>query len=142
YRMKQAALTGISLITLFLFACQKDYYNTSQDAVLFITADTLRFDTVFTTTGSVTQVFKIRNDNNQKIRLDNIKLEGSDHSGFHINADGYAGPEIKNLDIEAKDSLYIFVSVSVDVNTATLPFIVRDSIRISYNGNSRLVQLE
>lgn len=140
--MKQAPVILAGVLMLFLFSCKKDSYITSQDATLFITSDTLHFDTVFTASGSVTQVFKILNDNNQKIRLDNITLGGGNASYFKINVDGYKGPQVTNVDIEAKDSLYIFVSVSIDVNASANPFIVRDSIEIAYNGNKKQVQLE
>ena len=134
------------LITLFpailLLACRKDSFITSADANISISADTLHYDTVFTSVGSVTQSFKIFNDNNQKLRLSSVKLMGGTSSAFNINVDGFATSEATNLEIEANDSLYVFVQVNVDPATGNLPFIIRDSIQISYNGNNRLVQLE
>ena len=67
---------------------------------------------------------------------------GGSSSAYKINVDGFAIPEVNNLEIEANDSLYVFVQVNVDPNSANLPFIIRDSIQVSYNGNNRLVQLE
>jgi len=55
--------TGFSLFLLILIsACRKDTFINSADAVIRITADTLKYDTVFTSAGSVTQSFKIIND--------------------------------------------------------------------------------
>jgi len=134
------------LITLFLpillLACRKDSFITSADANISISADTLHYDTVFTSVGSVTQSFKIFNDNNQKLRLSSVKLMGGTSSPFNINVDGFATSEATNLEIEANDSLYVFVQVNIDPATGNLPFIIRDSIQISYNGNNRFVQLE
>src|SRR5690606_6720494 len=42
----------------------------------------------------------------------------------------------------ANDSVYVFVKVNIDPTIDNLPFIIRDSIQIAYNGNKRLVQLE
>lgn len=67
---------------------------------------------------------------------------GGNSSAYKINVDGFSGPEVNNLELEANDSLYVFVQVHINQNTNNLPFIVRDSIQLTYNGKSRLVQLE
>ena len=61
---------------------------------------------------------------------------------FKINADGFVGPEVSNLDIEPNDSLYVFVTVKIDQSTADLPFIVQDSVQVNYNGTKKQVSLE
>ena len=136
-----SVLLILSLCTA-LFACKKESFITSPDAQVTISADTLSFDTVFTTAGSVSGVFKIINENNQKLKISSVKLMGGSSSPYKINVDGFVGPEVNNLEIAAKDSMYVFVSVLIDQNTANLPFIVRDSIKINYNGVDRWVQLE
>src|SRR5215470_12190006 len=132
----------ISSLSIVLFACKKESFITSPDALVTVTADSLKYDTVFTTAGSVTQFFEIINENDQKLKISSIKLMGGSASPFKINADGYVGPEVENLDIAPNDSMYVFVSVIIDQNTSNLPFVVQDSIRISYNGTDRWVQLE
>jgi hypothetical protein len=139
--MKTLSLVLISCCLLIL-SCRKDSFIDSPDARITITADTLRYDTVFATAGSITQSFKIINENDQKLRLSSVKLMGGNSSAYKINVDGTTGPEVNNLEIEANDSLYVFVQVNINQNTANLPFIVRDSIQVSYNGNNRKVQLE
>ena len=139
--MKTALFVTLSFI-LFLFSCRKDSFITSPDANLSISADTLHYDTVFTAVGSVTQSFKIINDNNQKLRLSSVKLMGGAASSYKMNVDGMATSEASGIEIEANDSVYVFVQVNVDPASGNLPFIIRDSIQISYNGNDRLVQLE
>jgi hypothetical protein len=127
---------------LFLASCKKDSFITSEFAQLNITADTLKYDTVFTTAGSITKSFKIINENNQKLRLSKVKLMGGFSSAYKVNIDGAATTEVSNLDIEANDSIYVFVSVTINPNAANLPFIVSDSILINYNGRNRYVQLQ
>jgi hypothetical protein len=129
-------------ITIIIFSCKKDSFITSPQANLSTSADTLSFDTVFTSAGSITQSFKIFNNNNQKLRLSQVKLSGGASSPFKINIDGTSANEVDNIDLAANDSLYVFVEVNVNPTTANLPFVLRDSILISYNGNQKFVQLQ
>lgn len=130
------------VFSLLISSCKKDSFITSTDARLSTSADSLKYDTVFTSIGSVTQSFKINNLNNQKLLLSNIKVVGGASSAFKININGAAAQEVSNVELAANDSIYVFVSVNINPNFINLPFIVKDSIQISYNGNSRFVQLE
>src|SRR5213592_3364187 len=102
--MKAIAVIILSTVIL-LSACRKDSFITSVDARVTITADTLKYDTVFPTTGSVSQLFKIVNENTQKLRLSSVKLMGGAGSAFKMNVDGTA-TEATNIEIEANDSVY------------------------------------
>ncbi len=131
-------ICGVAL----LLSCSKTGFNNSPDARVSFSTDTLRFDTVFTTVGSVTQSFKIRNDNDQKVRLSTVRLMGGNNSAYRINIDGTAVAEANDIELAANDSIYVFVQVTVDPTAANLPFVIQDSVQIIYNGNERFVQLE
>ena len=133
---------GTVILTALFFGCKKESFITSPDAQLTFTVDTIKYDTVFTTTGSVTKSFKIINENDQRLRISEVRLMGGNSSQFRINVDGYPGPVVSGLEIAADDSLYVFVTVNVDPSTANLPFVIRDSIQITWNGNTHFVQLE
>jgi hypothetical protein len=137
----RGALFCFSLVAV-LFACKKTSFITSGDALLTTSTDTLHYDTVFTTTGSITRAFKIFNLNDRKLRLSQVKLMGGSASAFKINVDGSAGIEFNNIEMEPNDSIYVFATVTINPNAANLPFIVQDSILISYNGNKKFVQLD
>ena len=62
------------LVVTLAFSCRKDTFITSPQANVSTSVDTLKYDTVFTSAGSVTQSFKIFNNNNQKLRLSQVKL--------------------------------------------------------------------
>jgi hypothetical protein len=130
------------LILFFTVSCKKESFVTSANAKLGTSADTLYFDTVFTSVGSVTQYFRIFNDNDKKLRIGKIELGGGTNSAFKINVDGFTGPSVTDIELEANDSVYVFVTVKIDPTSANTPFILRDSITIDYNGNTRWVQLE
>jgi hypothetical protein len=127
---------------LFLLACRKNAFINSPNAVIQLSTDTLFFDTVFVSTGSITEFVKIVNVNNQKLRLSKVRLMGGSASYFHLNIDGVAGPERDNIDLDAGDSLYIFAAVRIDPRSANLPFVVQDSIEVTFNGNKQFIQLQ
>ncbi|MEP6711375.1 MAG: hypothetical protein ABJA37_03110 [Ferruginibacter sp.] len=129
-------------VLLMTISCKKETFITSADARLTISADSIKFDTVFTSVGSITKSFKITNNNDQRLRLSSVKLMGGTSSPFKINVNGIAAGEADNIDIAANDSIYIFVSVTVNQTTTNLPFILSDSIAVNYNGNTRFVQLQ
>lgn len=135
-------ITALLIFLVSLFACRRESFTTSPDAALRIDVDTLHFDTVFTTTGSTTQVFKIFNDNKKGIHLSAVQVKGGISSPFKINVNGITGPSVSNIDIADGDSAYVFVSVTINPSVGSLPFVVRDSVEVFYNGNKKTIQLE
>ncbi len=135
-------IATIFIITTIFTACKKDSFITGTDARLGISADSLKYDTVFTTAGSITKLFKIINNNEQKLRLSKVKLMGGATSAFKMNINGIATTELNDIELAANDSIYVFVTVTVNPSTANLPFIISDSISITYNGINRFVQLQ
>jgi hypothetical protein len=133
---------AVFLFIIIASSCKKTSFIDSPNAVTSFSTDTLHFDTVFTTAGSVTQSFKIFNQNDRKLSLSQIKLMGGASSAYKINVDGTAGENFSNIEIEPNDSVYVFVSVTINQNAANLPFIVQDSILINYNGNNKYLQLQ
>lgn len=138
--MKQI-LVAILLALITASACKKNSFITG-NATVTTSSDTLHFDTLFTSTGSVTQFFRIYNQNNQKLRISEVSLGGGASSFFKMNVDGFPGPMVRDLEVEANDSLYVFVTVKIDPNAANLPFVVQDSVHIKYNNQEQWVQLD
>ena len=129
-------------LLLISIGCRKEGFTSSADARLVFNQDTLHFDTVFTSAGSVTQQFKIINSNNQRLRISNIGLQGGSSSAFKINVDGTPGPALSNVELAPNDSLFVFVTVTIPASQAQRPFIYRDSILVESNGNKKYMQLE
>lgn len=140
--MQRYLFALIVLIASVVAGCSKEGFTNSSNARLNTSVDTLHFDTVFTTTGSTSQFIKIINNNDEGIRISSIRLAGGAASPFKINVDGIPGPQVSGTEVRANDSTYIFVTVSINPNATNLPFLVQDSIEISYNGNRQWVQLE
>ncbi len=137
----QRLFKGIIILILF-FSCKKESFITSPFARLSLSTDSIKFDTVFTSIGSLTRSFKIFNNNDQKLLLSKVKLMGGSTSSFKININGFATVEQQNIEIAANDSIYVFVTVTVNPTATDLPFIISDSVLVNYNGNDRFVQLQ
>ena len=127
---------------LLLASCSKDSFINSPDARLIVTTDTLKYDTVFVSAGSTYRQFRLINDNDQKLRISSIKLMGGASSVFKMNVDGVSGTAFNNLELAAHDSVYVFMQVNVNPSAINQPFVLRDSVSISYNGKTKWVQLE
>ena len=79
------------LFFVVVISCEKDELNTSPTASLHFSSDTILFDTVFTTIGSATQYFTVKNPYNESIRISSIRLAGGSNSSYRLNIDGFSG---------------------------------------------------
>jgi hypothetical protein len=124
-----------------LNSCKKDVFDTNASTKLEFSLDTVYFDTVFTTIGSVTKRFKVYNPSNDKIKISNIKLAGGNNSPFRLNIDGMASNSVSEVEIDGKDSIFVFTEVTIDPNNELNPFVVLDSVLFETNGNLQNVKL-
>ena len=103
----------IFIITIVLsFASCKKPVNFSDDNSLKVafSTDTITFDTVFTSLGSSTRHLMVYNNNDENLKISSIRLQNGNMSQFSINVDGVAGYDFSDIEIYAKDSIYIFIS--------------------------------
>lgn len=138
-----ASAVWLSFLVLLLLSngCRRFTYYDGSDAHLTFSVDTLSFDTVFTSRGSSTRLFKIFNPYKQSIRIDNITLAGGENSSFRINIDGVPGIAFNDLEIAPQDSMYVFAEVTIDPDNRDNPFVIMDSIRFITAGNVQHVKL-
>jgi hypothetical protein len=129
----------IVAVSLSMVSCKKN--NLLSKKNLSFSVDTLVFDTVFTTIGSTTKQFKIYNKESKTVQIDEIELVGGESSPFRMNVDGLMGTKMTNIKLEGKDSLFVFVEVTLDINSQSLPLIIEDSIRFRTNGKDQYVKL-
>lgn len=141
-KLKPVLLIVFSMFVLTtFFSCKKDKFLTQGGEISFST-DTLKFDTVFTTVGSVTRSFKLYNTNSKRIKIDEIKLEGGASSPFRMNIDGEPTKNIQGVEIAPNDSIYVFVALTVNPTSGTLPFLVNEKVQVTLNGNMSELPLE
>ncbi len=126
---------------LILSSCEKDALLTDSGAKLGFSNDSVLFDTVFTTVGSVTKQFRIYNTHSQTLNISRIYLATGTNSQYRINVDGVSATSFKDVEIMGGDSLYVFVQVTVNPTNQSAPLLIRDSVIFETNGNVQDVKL-
>lgn len=140
-----ARITFFLLIILISFnACTDDIVSTNPKYKITFSKDTVSFDTVFTTLGSATLKLLVYNRNNVALKISHIGIAGGQNSPFRINVDGSvsADNQFKDIEIRAKDSLYIFVAVTVNPTNSNSPVFIEDSLEFETNGINQNVKLQ
>ena len=133
------------IIILFLLAghsCKKNsQINPDSSLKLEFSADTVLFDTVFTSLGSATHELKIYNKHSDDLKISSIRLVGGESSPFRFNLDGESATEIYDKVIPAEDSLFSFLRVTINPNDLNSPFVVEDELEFITNGNTQTIKL-
>ncbi len=129
------------LAIISVSSCKKEELLTDPSAALEFSDDTIMFDTVFVSIGSVTKNFRIYNRYDQPIKISSIRLANGTASYFRMNVNGLPGKAFSDIEIRSGDSIWVFVEVTIDPNSAVLPYIVQDSIVFETNGNIQDIDL-
>lgn len=133
-----------TLLTGMLPACNDldENYSTHSEHRLTFSVDTLTFDTVFTTINSATKGFMIYNPNPKPLNISSIQLAYPNKSGFRINVDGQSGNTFSNISLLAKDSMYVFIEVTVQPTDKNQPVLMEDYAEFVVNGTKQSVLLQ
>ena len=131
----------LSLLVYLGFSCERNSLYRESDGMLAFSDDTVFFDTIFTTIGSTTKRFRIYNNYSQPLETSSIELAGGASSVFRLNIDGYNANSATRVEVPPKDSLYIFVEVTLDPNSIDSILAIHDSIVFNTNGNIQDVNL-
>ena len=135
-------IIAIGLAALLFSACRDETFYSGTDAMITSSLDTLTFDTVFTEVGTTTKFFKIYNQEEATIVIDEIALQ--DLTGhFRLNVDGTAGNVAKNVQIAANDSIYVFVEATInpDLPLESSPYVLEDIVDITIDDKTSIVRL-
>ncbi|HYX08602.1 MAG TPA: hypothetical protein VE912_17865, partial [Bacteroidales bacterium] len=137
--MKKALQTLFSWLILILLvaSCNKQNFLTDTNVSLNFSADTVMFDTIFSTFGSTTKQLRVYNHYNQPLKISSIRLGRGNSTGFRLNIDGIEGIKASDIEIPAKDSLYIFIEVTVNPTGQNQPMVIQDSIIFNTNGHQQ-----
>ncbi|MEI7595480.1 MAG: right-handed parallel beta-helix repeat-containing protein [Bacteroidota bacterium] len=140
-KYKISLFSLLLILISFSISCRKETaYDTSFKTLGFST-DSVLFDTVFTTVGSATKRIRVYNTSKNWIKINSIQLGRGQQSNFRINVDGISGVSHTDIEIAPKDSLFIFINVTVDPNNSNSPLVITDSIIFNTNDNIQDVKL-
>lgn len=138
--LRPSFLLLILAVLAALAGCRKDLQFTEDGVELDFSRDTVLFDTVFTTVGTTTKAFTVRNPSKNAVKVD-IALEGGSPSPFRISVDGASGLSFEDVEILGEDSIFVFVEATLGAGGVNTPFIIEDHILFNTNGNEQQVLL-
>ncbi len=128
------------LLSILFSACRKDFDLLESDGNITFSKETVFLDTVFTKKSSSTYRLKVYNKSNQNIVIPSVELGRGENSFYRLNVDGKPGKMFQNIEILAKDSIYIFIETTIDFTKVSNP-IYTDSIVFKGNSFSKNVKL-
>lgn len=138
-------LYGLAILACLVLwsSCRNDFETVPSTGNLEFSRDTVYLDTVFTNIGSSTYNLKVYNRSDEDINIPNVRLAQGEDSDYRLNVDGLPGKVFTDIQILAKDSIFIFVETTQDVTT--LPpdgdFIYTDQILFESGGSQQKVEL-
>ncbi len=155
YKMKRLSYFLLSLtILMFWSSCRKDFEFSASTGSLIFSKDTVYLDTVFTNIGSSTYNLKVYNNSNDDIVIPSIKLSEGYNSYYRMTIDGTTGLEggpnepigkvFENIEMLAKDSMYIFIETTIDIQdlaASQTQFLYTDAIEFDSGENLQKVEL-
>lgn len=119
-------------------SCRKEtVFDKNVNTNLIFSVDTLRFDTVFTTLASITKRVIVKNPSSDWIKITEIRIQNGAASFFRVNMDGFTSLAVYNIEIAPKDSMFIFVRVTIDPTNKTNPFEIQDKLLFQFNGKEQ-----
>jgi hypothetical protein len=142
--MRQFTFLFFIGILITISSCRTDFETVASTGDLKFSRDTIYLDTVFTNIGSSTYTLKVYNHSKNDITIPTIQLGKGLNSKYRMTVDGMQGNQgkiITNVNLLAKDSLYIFVETTANIADANpTDFLYTD--QILFDGGTNLQKVE
>jgi hypothetical protein len=123
-----------------LMGCRKESSFVRTGTTLQFSADTIFLDTVFTGIGSSTRQLRVFNPTTENLIIDRIFLGKGPQSAFRMNVNGQSTKDARDVEILARDSIYIFIETTADAQ-GNLELLHTDSIIFLTGNRSQHVNL-
>ncbi len=131
-------LLGFAVVASGLVSSCDDYDKFTADPAceLRFSTDTVRFDTLLSTVGSVTQTLKVYNPYDEGIRITSVHLQGGGESLFRANVDGEPllrenGSAAYDFEVRGGDSMYVRLEVTMPERNSDAVVQVSDALVFS-----------
>ena len=139
--MRYFIMTLIAAVSLMAVSCINDTISSSSSDTLTFSRDTVNFDTVFTDLGTPTARLIVHNRAKKGIEISSIKFRDPD-TRFRLNVDGVSGVDFHDVEIRAKDSIYVFIEAYLPATQGNVPQLVADDLEFVTNGVTQTVRVE
>lgn len=117
------------LLECFAVSCRKDPtdFETGSNPLRF-SADTVCFDTVLSTLNVPVKRFTIYNPGKKPVKIERIYIRpgesGYGSESFRFTVNGDTSTVVRDLVIDAKDSIFVFIRSGIHLSGQNQPFIV------------------
>ncbi|MDN6280207.1 MAG: hypothetical protein L0J45_04300 [Psychroflexus sp.] len=142
---KLAVIIGIFTVIISVSSCREDFSTSmSTSDNLAFSKDTLYLDTVFSSIGSSTYQLKVYNQSNHDISIPQVSLGQGENSYFRLNVNGRSGKRLNDVELLAKDSVYVFVELTADIKDLSqnsLEFLYTDKLVFDHTSAQQEVEL-
>lgn len=140
--MRRLLLLLLIGFAVSLTSCRNDFDFESNTGGLQFSKDTVYLDTVFTNIGSSTYTLKVYNRSDKNISIPKVQLAKGETSKYRMMVDGIPGRVFDDVELLAKDSMFIFIEVTADVADANpTDFLYTDQILFGEGPNTQKVEL-
>lgn len=106
---------------LLLTSCRQDFEFEPSTGGLEFSKQTVYLDTVFTNIGSSTYTLKVYNNSDKDINIPTLQLAQGENSKYRLMVDGMPGKVFTNVELLAKDSMFIFIETTIDYSEYANP---------------------
>lgn len=140
---KGVTFIGCLFLIVLWSSCRTDFEFEPATGELRFSKDTVYLDTIFSKIGSSTYTLKVFNTSDDNISIPSIKLKLPD-SKYRINIDGMSGDSFENVELLAKDSMYIFIETTLEIKdftTTKTQYLYTDQLVFDQIGASQQVDL-
>lgn len=137
-------LLVLSALTVLLPGCEpkEDIVTSDSSARLEFALDTVKFDTVFVSVGTVSKRLWVYNRNARAVRVAEISLQNRPGITYSLLVNGQPTLAARDVEIRGKDSLLVLVRATIDPTPTDLkPFLVVDDLKFRTNGNEQVVKV-
>lgn len=130
----------ISILVIVFTSCRNDFEFQDYESNLSFSKQTVYLDTVFSNISSSTYRLKVYNNSDNDIVIPTLRLKKGVNSKFRIMVDGLSGEDhnndnigdgkiFYNVEMLAKDSMFVFIEVTSSVQEANpTDFLYTDEI--------------
>lgn len=125
-------------------SCRNDFDFEPSTVNLEFSRDTVYLDTVFSRIGSSTYTLKVYNRSDNNIKIPKIRLGEGENSKYRLMVDGMYGKTFNNVEMLARDSMFIFVETTInydDYTNSETTFLYTDKIEFESVTHTQKVEL-
>jgi len=139
-------LYGLAVLCCLVLwsSCRNDFETVASTGNLEFSKDTVYLDTIFSNIGSSTYNLKVYNRSDEDINIPTVRLSQGEGSNYRLNVDGVPGKVFENVQVLAKDSIFIFIETTFNINnlpTNPKNFLYTDQLVFDSGGNEQKVEL-